>query len=582
MPGPDLRGLFVGSEGTLGIVTSICVRLVPIEEAVRTMLAIFDSIEVASTAVSEIIQRGVLPVAMEMLDHEIIVAVESTMHVGYPLDAGAVLLIEVEGLQEGVEADAAKVVAALEEHGAREVRVAESEQERERLWEGRKAGIGAIGAISPNFYLLDGVVPRTKLPEVMRGVLELSERYGFRCGNIFHAGDGNLHPNIMFDELEPGATEKVLDLGGEIMRLCVDAGGSITGEHGVGLEKRSYMEWIFQRRGPERDGAHPPGVRQRRALQSLQDPAHRPRLRRGACRRAASAPVDARRLHLDRPRTGPGHVTALDDLAVAHHDRRRHAELYPIDGALPSRAYHPRSREEVAALLAAAASAGLVVVPQGGRSALGLGRPLERYDIALDVGGLDRIVAYEPDDLTVTVEAGVTLKRVQALLAEHGQYLSVDPPPDDRVTIGGMLATARPGAWREHVPGVRDLVLGVQVALADGTLVRSGGSRREERQRVRPAPIAYGSARRLRRDRRSLLQARAAPHGDALVRRALPRARGGRGARVRRSRASALHAGARAAAPGGGEGGRAPGRSARARGARGRRGRRRAQRGRSA
>jgi glycolate oxidase len=245
VPGPDLRGLFVGSEGTLGIVTSICVRLVPMQEAVRTMLAIFDSVEVASTAVSEIIQRGVLPVAMEMLDHEIIVAVESTMHVGYPLDAGAVLLIEVEGLREGVEADAAKVVAALEEHGAREVRVAESEEERERLWEGRKAGIGAIGAISPNFYLLDGVVPRTKLPEVMRGVLELSERYGFRCGNIFHAGDGNLHPNIMFDELEPGATEKVLALGGEIMRLCVDAGGSITGEHGVGLEKRSYMEWIF-------------------------------------------------------------------------------------------------------------------------------------------------------------------------------------------------------------------------------------------------------------------------------------------------------------------------------------------------
>ncbi len=168
-------------------------------------------------------------------------------------------------------------------------------------------------------------------------------------------------------------------------------------------------------------------------------------------------------------------MTALDDLAVAHQDRRRRTELYPIDGALPSTAYYPRSREEVAALLAAAASAGLVVVPQGGRSAMGLGRPLERYDFALDSGGLDHIVAYEPDDLTITVEAGVTLKRVQALLAERGQYLSVDPPPDDRVTIGGMLATARPGAWREHVPGVRDLVLGVQVALPDGTLVRSGG-----------------------------------------------------------------------------------------------------------
>ncbi|HJM88249.1 MAG TPA: FAD-linked oxidase C-terminal domain-containing protein [Dehalococcoidia bacterium] len=244
-PGPDLRGLFVGSEGTLGIVTQIRVRLVRIEEAVRTMLAVFESVDDASGAVSEVIRRGVIPVAMEMLDREIILAVEQTMHVGYPTDAGAVLLIEVEGMAESVEVEAAAVVAACEANNAREIRVADDIEEREQLWEGRKAGIGAIGAVSPNFYLLDGVVPRTRLPEVMRGVLDLSAKYGFRCANIFHAGDGNLHPNIMFDELEEGAIERVLDLGGEIMRLCVDAGGSITGEHGVGLEKRSYMEWIF-------------------------------------------------------------------------------------------------------------------------------------------------------------------------------------------------------------------------------------------------------------------------------------------------------------------------------------------------
>ena len=244
-PGIDLRGVFVGSEGTLGIVTSITVRLQRAPEAVRTMLAIFESIEVASEAVSAIISGGVIPVALEMLDQEIIRAVEPRLHVGYPLDAGAVLLIEVEGLRESVEADAQYVVTACREMGAREVRTAESEEERARLWEGRKGGIGAIGAISPNFYILDGVVPRTQLPKVMAEVMRLSAEAGFRCANIFHAGDGNLHPNIMFDELVPGATQKVLDLGGQIMRLCVDSGGSITGEHGIGIEKRSYMEWIF-------------------------------------------------------------------------------------------------------------------------------------------------------------------------------------------------------------------------------------------------------------------------------------------------------------------------------------------------
>ena len=244
-PGPDLRGVFCGSEGTLGIVTQICVALTPLPPAVRTMLAIFDSVEAASEAVSAIIGGGVVPVAVEMLDQEIIRIVEPQMHVGYPLDAGAVLLLEVEGAPEAVAADAERVAAACEAGGARELRVAESAAEREGLWEGRKGGIGAIGASSPNFYILDGVVPRTKLPEVMARVNALSAEYGFRCANIFHAGDGNLHPNIMFNELDPGATERVLELGGEIMRVCVEAGGSITGEHGIGLEKRSYMEWVF-------------------------------------------------------------------------------------------------------------------------------------------------------------------------------------------------------------------------------------------------------------------------------------------------------------------------------------------------
>ncbi len=244
-PGVDLRGLFVGSEGTLGIVTEATLRLVRQQPSVRTLLAIFESVEAACNAVSGTIRRGVIPVAMEMLDQEIIRIVEPRIHAGYPLDAGAALLIEVEGVEEGVALDAEVVEEACRAAGAREVRSAEEASERERLWEGRKAAIGAIGAASPAFYLLDGVVPRTKLPQVMGRVLDLAREHGFRCANVFHAGDGNLHPNIMFDPTEANATERVLALGEEIMRVCVDAGGAITGEHGVGLEKRFYMDWVF-------------------------------------------------------------------------------------------------------------------------------------------------------------------------------------------------------------------------------------------------------------------------------------------------------------------------------------------------
>ena len=244
-PGIDLRGLLVGSEGTLGIVTEATLRLVRQPPATRTMLAIFESVRAASEAVSTVIQRGVIPVAMEMLDNEIIRIVEPRIKAGYPLDAGAALLIEVEGVADGVEADSVVVQAAMRDAGAREVRSADDPVERERLWEARKAAIGAIGSAAPAFYLLDGVVPRTKLPDVMERVRQLCIEYDFRCANVFHAGDGNLHPNIMFDPTVPGASERVLELGEAIMRVCVDAGGAITGEHGVGLEKKSYMEWVF-------------------------------------------------------------------------------------------------------------------------------------------------------------------------------------------------------------------------------------------------------------------------------------------------------------------------------------------------
>jgi glycolate oxidase len=245
LPGYDLTGLVVGSEGTLCIVTKALVRLMRLPESTRTLLAIFDSVEQATEAVSAVIAAGLVPAALEMIDSEIIRAVEPALHVGYPMDAGAVLLIEVEGLREATAEDAALARSVCERAGAREVREATEQADRDRLWAGRKGAISAIGRISPNYYVLDGVVPRTKLPEVMAKVGEVGRRHGFTIANVFHAGDGNLHPNILFDERRPGETARVLDAGEEIMRICVEAGGSITGEHGVGLEKRDYMSWIF-------------------------------------------------------------------------------------------------------------------------------------------------------------------------------------------------------------------------------------------------------------------------------------------------------------------------------------------------
>ena len=245
VPGYDLVGCVVGSEGTICVVTKALVRLVPKPESVRTMLAIFDSVRQASSAVSAIVSGGIVPAALEMIDQQTIAAVEPVLHTGFPLDAEAVLIVEVDGSEAQVEAEAAVVERVLRQKEPREIRSATEESEREKLWAGRKGAIGALGRIEPNYYLLDGVVPRTKLPDVLDEVYRIAERYGLPVANVFHAGDGNLHPCLLFDERDPGVTERVLEAGAEIMRVCVDAGGAISGEHGVGAEKRSFLPWIF-------------------------------------------------------------------------------------------------------------------------------------------------------------------------------------------------------------------------------------------------------------------------------------------------------------------------------------------------
>jgi glycolate oxidase subunit GlcD len=248
-PSYDLVGLFVGSEGCFGLATEIELALLPPPESIRTILGIFDTMEDAGRAVTAIIAAGLLPAALEIIDEHTIAAVEASVFAaGYPTDAGAALVVEFDGLEAGLEEQVAEAMGHCEEAGARQVRRAASAEERIALWKGRKKAFGTMGRLAPDLLVQDATVPRTRLPEVLARISEITLDAGLRIANVFHAGDGNLHPNIMFDRRDPEETKRVEATSLEIMRICVEAGGTITGEHGVGADKRKYMSMVV---GPE-------------------------------------------------------------------------------------------------------------------------------------------------------------------------------------------------------------------------------------------------------------------------------------------------------------------------------------------
>ncbi|BBA32559.1 glycolate oxidase subunit GlcD [Methylocaldum marinum] len=240
-PGYDLLALITGSEGLLGVIVEVTVKLLPIPPCTQVLLASFDSVEEAGRAVAAIIGAGLVPAGLEMMDNITIRAVEDFVHAGYPIDAAAIVLCEFDGIGEQVESDLLKAGDVFRTQGATGVRQSTSEAERKRFWAGRKAAFPAAGRISPDYYCMDGTIPRKRLPEVLRRISELSAHYGLVVGNVFHAGDGNLHPLILYDANKSGELERVEELGGKILEACVDAGGTITGEHGVGVEKINQM-----------------------------------------------------------------------------------------------------------------------------------------------------------------------------------------------------------------------------------------------------------------------------------------------------------------------------------------------------
>ncbi|HBE31060.1 MAG TPA: glycolate oxidase subunit GlcD [Cyanobacteria bacterium UBA11369] len=246
MPGYDLTGLFVGSEGTLGIATEITLRILKTAESICVLLADFTTIEESGAAVSDIIGSGIIPAGMEIMDNLSINAVEDVVATGcYPRDAGAILLVEIDGLEVEVATNKQRIAEICKKNGARNITTANDPETRLKLWKGRKAAFAAAGHVSPDYYVQDGVIPRTQLSFILREIEELSKKYGYRVANVFHAGDGNLHPLILYDNSVPGALEKVEELGGDILKLCVQVGGSLSGEHGIGADKRCYMTDMF-------------------------------------------------------------------------------------------------------------------------------------------------------------------------------------------------------------------------------------------------------------------------------------------------------------------------------------------------
>jgi glycolate oxidase len=243
--GPDLVGLFVGSEGLFGIALEVTLRLLPKPESFKTVLAAYHSLENAGKTVARIVGAGLMPGALEIMDNLAIEAAEASVQAGYPLDAEALLVVEMDGEKVSVEADFAQVMEIIQASEAYEVRVARDDGDRMRIWKGRKSAFSAVGRLSPDYIVQDGVVPRGRLAQALAEIQRVGVEYDIRVANVFHAGDGNLHPLILFDGRQPGALQRAEQLAGQILKMCVDYGGSITGEHGIGVEKRQHLPVMF-------------------------------------------------------------------------------------------------------------------------------------------------------------------------------------------------------------------------------------------------------------------------------------------------------------------------------------------------
>ena len=477
-PGYDLLGTFIGSEGTFGIATEATLKLAQMPPAVRTLLAEFGEVNDASHAVSAIIAAGVMPAALEMMDREIIRAVEASVFAaGLPPDAGAALLIELDGIEAGLDDEAQKVTSICMEYGARNCRYARDEAERKKLWAARKGAFGAIGRITPDSMIQDAVVPRSRLPEVLGAAYDIAGRYQLRIANVFHAGDGNLHPLICFDSRFPEEVMRVREAGRELMEVCVRAGGTITGEHGVGLDKRELLPLVFS----ETDMNAMLSVRAAFDPLGLCNPGKVVPLLRGCGEAKAANALGASSVGTavsaiprQQHTTKTAHVKTEFDPASAAPLIAQIVGPSSFTAHPLSLNVFPTSTEQVSELLRLAFREHWSVLATGGMTLLNTQTQSEA-NLIVSTRRLDQIVEHEPADLIAITQAGVKLSDFNAKLRENGQWLPIDPPDDGRATIGGVVATGLSGAQQFGYGRPRGSVIGMKVVLANGDVIRVGG-----------------------------------------------------------------------------------------------------------
>jgi glycolate oxidase subunit GlcD len=490
-PGYDLLGVFVGSEGTFGVVTEATVRLTPVAPSVRTLLADFLRLDDASRAVSAVIAEGITPAGLEMVDGATIRAVEASVFAaGMPLDAEAALLVELDGLEAGMDEEVERVRAVCERHGARAVRLAADEVERKRLWAARKGAFGAMGRITPDILIQDAVVPRSRLPEVLAATYRIGARHRLRVANVFHAGDGNLHPLVCFDSRDSEQVARVHEAGREIMETCVRAGGTITGEHGVGLDKSDYLPLVFGEDDMRamlsvRAAFDPTGLCNPGKIIPAPKGCGEARVVAEAKSAAAAADVEGRAAKDEAQAVRASAPLSLSAAAASVPARVLTAEPSSSDAPLALNVHadvlaagvvEPGSFEEVCEVLRVAERErwGVIPVGAGAQGDADDGAGFART-VMMKTTRLSRLVEHEPADLVATAEAGMTLTDFNREVGRAGQWLPLDPPGASGATLGGVVAAGAAGAQAFGYGAPRSHVLGMRVALAGGRVIRAGG-----------------------------------------------------------------------------------------------------------